>query len=1033
MNMKNFILVLLLCAVNLVYAQEPQELKIRGKVYNSVNRKPLEGVSVLADNLGSSVLTGENGEFVITVKDMPHHLTVKYPGYHEEQVLLYGRTSVDFYLIPLSLKGYPEELVLPLKRRRSAEKTGISSVVSVDDTERGHIFVDELLAGSIPGIRALQKSGMPGEGNFISLRGTHSLTGQNTPLIVMDGMPVLTDQNLSMAFTGYSRNLLNSVSIKELADITVVKGFDASVFGSAASNGVLLVNTEHALDMDTRVELETVNGVSFVGRTLSLLSGEQFRQYLTQLGLTQYHGDEFLSAFPFMKAGVTNYTYSNNTDWQKEIFKPAFTTENLLKVKGGDAVAKYALMAGYMNSGGIMDGSSLSRYSLRFNGDMQMSRKVTMFTNMSFNYLKTESHEQGMVPEANPLLAALLKPAVESPYKKGKAGEDLSVWAPVGLFRVSNPGMLASDVKGKNNQYEVLVNLGINYQILQSLSLKGLAGIHYTYASDNFFIPGVSTESILPLEGGKAKNTVRDGVAKAITYYGNLALNYEKNFRKDHDFSATFGGQLMRLDRTYEFAKGLNTATDYNQNISSVQDASGKSMSGYDNLWTFGNYYLNATYAFRKQWYAGVGVSADATSVTGENSRLFYFYPAANLAWKMKGAPFLRNVSFVSDLTLRAEYSRKGNAMMPPMLGDYYYEGVNFETMGGTVRANIPNRKLEQEYVDGINAGLDFATRGRKLALSVDWFRDETRDMVVRQDLGESFGTKFRYINSGRMVNQGIELGIHAVALQRGNFEWLVGATLSHNKAEIKSLGGADESVLKLTDGAEIITRVGESPYAFYGLQADGVYAITAEAEAASLKNYKGLFYGAGDVRFVDRNNDGVINQDDRVILGDATPDFYGGFSTSLRYKNFTLSARFTYSYGNKVYNAVRRQGESMKDYVGQTQAVLSAWRFEGQQTDMPRAVYGDPMDNSCFSSRWIEDGSYLKLKNLTLNYDYPRKLWVFQKIQAYISADNLVTWTKYLGYDPEFAYSYEHNMLGVDYGKVPGAITVKVGIRLGF
>ena len=186
-------------------------------------------------------------------------------------------------------------------------------------------------------------------------------------------------------------------------------------------------------------------------------------------------------------------------------------------------------------------------------------------------------------------------------------------------------------------------------------------------------------------------------------------------------------------------------------------------------------------------------------------------------------------------------------------------------------------------------------------------------------------------------------------------------------------------------------------------------------------------------MHFVDQNKDGVINQDERVILGDATPDFYGGFYTSFRYKNFTLNARFTYSYGNDIYNAVRRQGESMKDYFGQTQAVLSAWRYEGQQTDVPRAVYGDPMGNSTFSSRWIEDGSYLKLKNLTLNYEYPNKLWIFQKVQAYLSADNLITWTKYLGYDPEFAYSYDHHMLGVDYGKVPGATTFKLGIRLGF
>lgn len=193
-----------------------KKIEIRGKIFNSVTDTLLEGVSVSADNMTKSELTDNRGEFVLSVNEIPHHIIVKYPGFHEEQILLYGRTSLSIYLIPLTIKGYPEEIVLPLKKKRSAEKTGISSVVSVDETERGHIFVDELMAGTIPGIRALQKSGMPGEGNFLSLRGTHSLIGQNTPLIVMDGMPVLTDQNLSLAFTGYSRNLLNTVSIKEL-------------------------------------------------------------------------------------------------------------------------------------------------------------------------------------------------------------------------------------------------------------------------------------------------------------------------------------------------------------------------------------------------------------------------------------------------------------------------------------------------------------------------------------------------------------------------------------------------------------------------------------------------------------------------------------------------------------------------------------------------------------------------------------------------------------------------------------------------
>ncbi|MGL5682362.1 MAG: SusC/RagA family TonB-linked outer membrane protein [Marinifilaceae bacterium] len=1033
MSLKQYMLVLLLCAVNLVYAQEPAKLSVRGKVYSSINNTPMAGVSVLADNLKGSVLTDAKGEFVIEATSVPHTLVIKYPGFHDEEIRLNKRTHVEVYMIPLTLKGYPQELLLPLRRTKNVDKTGISSVVEVEDGARGHIFVDELLTGTIAGVRTLQKGGMPGEGNFVSIRGTRSLTAQNTPLIVIDGMPIISNQNPSMAFTGYSRNIMNSVSIKELSDITIAKGFDASLYGSAAANGVLMINTENASDMDTRVEIETVNGVNFVGKTLSMLDGNQFKQYFTQLGLSAYQGDEFVSKFPFMDANYKGHTYNNNTDWQKQIFSPAFTTENVLKVKGGDAIAKYALMAGYLNSGGIMDGSALSRYSLRFNGDMRMTRKFSMFTNMSFSYLQVKAHEQGIDAEVNPLMAALFKPAIESPFKKAKNGEDLNVWAPVDKFRVSNPAMLAKEVLGKNDEYNVLVNLGLNYNINKNLLLKGIAGIHYTYNTDNFFIPGVSSEAILPLEGGRADNTVRNGAGRAMTFYGNASLNYEKDFNKNNNLTVVAGAQFLRYDYSYEYAKGTNTATDYNQSLSSVKDAAGRYLSAYDNTWAFGNYYVNALYGFKKQLYVGVAASADATSVSGENASLFNVYPSANVAWKIKESSILRNQTAISELTLRAEASRRGNSMLPPMLGRYYYEGVRFQNMGGIVRGNIPNNKLKPEYVEGFNVGVDFATRGRKFSVALDLFRDETKDLVVRQDLDDAFGSKFRYSNSGKLLNKGAELSMNVVALRRSNFEWLAGATIAHNKAEITSLGGADELIYTLSDGAQIITRKGDSPYAFYGLKADGVYTTSDKAAVDNYRNYKGKAYGAGDMRFVDQNGDKVINQDDRVVLGDATPDFYGGFYTSFRYKNLSLSARFTYSYGNEIYNAVRRQGESMKDFVGQTSGVLAAWRYEGQETNMPKAVYNDPMENSCFSSRWIEDGSYLKLKNVTLNYSYPNKVWLFQTLQAYVTAENLFTWTKYLGYDPEFAYSYDHNMSGVDYGKVPGATSVKLGLRLGF
>ena len=1038
MKIRIYLLILLLLAGNVVFGQAQKELiEIRGQVFSSVDKSPVEGASVLAVSATKTAVTDEKGNFVLQVAKVPEFITVNSTDYLAQEFQLYGRQEVKIYLLPLKSRGYSNTMVLPFQVKKTIDKTGNSITIYTRDMDRGRKLADEMLVGNVAGVRALQKSGMPGEGYFLALRGTRSLVGDNMSLIVIDGMPILPDLTLSSTFTGYSKNILRNVSLKEIDNISVTKGYDAAPFGAVSSNGVIMINTDRAIDMETKVEFETVNGVGLRPRKLPLLDAADFKNYLYRIGQTEFNSDELYNRFSFLREdpryGEGYYAYQHNTDWQDEIFSPAFSTENILKVKGGDAVAKYSLLAGYMQENGIEDNSKMSRYYARFNGDMKMSRKLSMFTNVGFSYYNNNIHEQGMVPEINPILAAIRKPSILGPYRVNKYNQQLSVWDPVRQFGVSNPAVIVNEVEGNNVLYNTMVNLGLSFDFTPELQLRGLFGINYDYNREKMFIPGVSTDALIPLEGGRARNMIRNGAGKSMSYYGNVTLSYQHGFQKGHYLSAMAGVQMLFRDRLYEYAKGINTATDYDRNLSSVKDAFGKYLDGYDDKWKWFNIFANVEYNYKKQLYAGVSLAADAASVTGERSDVFNLYPAANIAWKLNNSSFLRESDFVNDLTIRAEYSMKGNSMLPAMISKYHYVAMDYKEMGGIVRGNIPNDKLKPELVVSTNVGVDFRTLGNKLNLSLDLYNNETRDMLVQEDLGSSYGSKFRYINAGKMETKGIEVGINATVIRTGGFEWNLGATIAHEKAEIKDLGGRDAIVTTLSDGAQIITRVGESPYAFYGLKTNGVYATSAEASADNLVDFRGENFRAGDLRYVNADaSDRVIDSKDKMIIGDPTPDFYGGIFTSFRYKNYTLSAQFTYSYGNDVYNAVRRVGESMVDFAGQTRAVKNSWNYEGHQTTVPKAEYGDPMNNSQFSSRWIEDGSYLKLKNLTFNYEYPSKLWIFRSFQAYVSAENVFTLTKYLGYDPEFSYSYDHGMLGVDYGKVPGARTFRLGIRLG-
>jgi hypothetical protein len=297
------------------------------------------------------------------------------------------------------------------------------------------------------------------------------------------------------------------------------------------------------------------------------------------------------------------------------------------------------------------------------------------------------------------------------------------------------------------------------------------------------------------------------------------------------------------------------------------------------------------------------------------------------------------------------------------------------------------------------------------------------------------YGTADYYENCGVINNSGIELSLQASVIRSKNFEWIVGGNIAANKAVVKSIGNDDKPLItQYSDGAWLVSKVGESPYQFYGYKSQGVFSTSQEAADAALVNRKGQAYQAGDVHFANQNDDNVINDNDRVLLGSATPDFFGGFFTDIKVKGFSLSAEFAYSLGNEAYNAVRRSLESLSTVGNQSLAASNRWGLEGQVTDVPRAVWGDPIGNNDFSDRWIEDASYIRLKNITFSYSFDKKfLNFFRAGTIYITGENLWTYSKYLGLDPEFSYSYSDAVQGFDYAKLLQPQTLKLGVNLKF
>ena len=1019
-------------------------VKISGTVVSSYDNQPLSDAVITLSGMDETVTCDSIGRFVVNNVSAKATISVWCPGFYTKEEPVAGRTELHIVLIPDDMKGYTDKVTLPSVGlvRQDVKQTNLTSVsknelnLALTDVEQGF--------RNIPGIELISKGGQNSEGNYFKLRGANTMIANSSPLIVINGIPYMPDMNESGVIGGYSKNIFSVVNVQDIENITVLKGADAALYGSLGSNGVIMIETDKAADLDTKVEFIGQYGLSWNSATLPVLGVNDYKSLMGNIALTKYEDmSDALAAFPFLKEDPDyyyNYLYNNNTDWQDLIYRNAFVTDNVLKIKGGDAIAKYDFSIGVKNKQGVVEETNSTKYYARMNADVNLSKNVKLFSTISFGYTNSRVAEQGMISETNPILTALRKGPLFSPYNKDSKNNLLPDFASIrdadgNLIEnnsVSNPLSVVNDVEMKQHAYDVLMNAGLLYTINDNWNFKADFGLNYNLTQEDAFVPGVSITTIMPLENRLAENTIRSAEGTTLNTYYALELGYQKVLASIHTVSATAGAQIAMNSIDYNAGSGWNTANDYYKTLNNVQTI-GRSYYGYINKWNWMNYHVSAKYNYNHQLFAGINLSADGSSSVGTEASRIQIYPAVNVAWSVSNS-LLKNMSQLDNLNVRAEYVMTGNSRFASTIGEYYYLNRVFKGLSGLVRAGVPNTKITPELTNTFNVGLDLAMFNNRVMLTVDYFNSKSSDLIMPVEISSVYGSNYMYRNMGKVVNQGFEIGAQIGLIQNRDFKWYIGGTLSTCKNEVKSLGGESEIVLSMSDGSAVISKVGQPLYSFYGYQTAGVFATDAAAETAgkdgkALTNAIGVPFAAGDMHFVDQNNDGKIDKDDRVNLGSQLPDFYGSFFTSVEYKGIQLSLTFGYSKGNKMYNAVRRSMESMSDFSNQLTSVNRRWMAEGQITDMPRAVYDDPMENSRFSDRWIEDASYLKLKELMVSY----KFKLFGGTTVFAAAENLFTATDYLGLDPETMYSYDSSIRGFDYGKVANPRTVKLGFKVQF
>ena len=1019
---------------------------LKGRVLTSAGQPIAE--AIISCPGCTSVRSAEDGSYTLSGVKKNATVTVWRDGYFQREVFVADPQvkTLNIQLVEETRTRYNETAVTPFATKEGQTAWGSMQNLNRKDYALGSLSLDRALKGEIAGLNVTNKSGMTGEGAVMQLRGVRSLVADNAPLIVINGVPYMPDANLSQIVGGYSRSFFQALNGQDVRNVTVLKGADAAAYGSMGANGVIMIETDQASssNMNTRISFSAIAGSNWQSNRIPMMGASDYKNYLSDIGLTYYPNMEaFFKDFNFLSDPNANkaYLYQYDTNWQDKIYRNSASMDFLFRVEGGDNIAKYNISLGYMSDKGTLKSTYSDRYQAQINASVLVSKKFEIRANINTAYLKGQYQEQGINLSTNPLLAAYRHSPLLSPYKSDIYGNLISTYASYRFgaiensdFWVSNPVSLINNMMGKNRQYDMNTKIHFIYTPIKDLTLNGIVGMYYNYNQEEAFIPGINNEDIVPQfdKFGQSDNIIRVGANHTFNMYFNINADYKLRLGEQHKFNFNAGWQMLTTNYEYDAGFGRNSNNDFYQTLGDAQKL-GKYFSGYNNKWNWANFYAHADYTWNSLIKAGVTASLDGASSIGKDATRMSVYPAFNLMFMAKNLKGLNNLSWLDKLNVYADYAMTGNSRFSSKYGKYYYTSNPYQTISGLVRANVPSTQLKAERDRTLNVGLETSLLQNRITLGVGYYNTQASDVIISGQRSVVLGTSDFYNNEAKLESKGLELTLSVAPIYSRDFRWYLGGSLTTLKNKVKSLGSLNEIVSTLDDGAQLVTRTGENPYAFYGLRSLGVFATTAEAQQANLSAH-GQKFEAGDVHFNDKNGDGAIDDSDREIIGSATPDLFGSFFTRFEYKGFALDMTFAYSVGNDAYNAVRRITESSSDFSNQAQSVNRRWLMEGQHTDMPRVRWADPVGNNLFSDRWIEDASYLKLRDVTFSYTW-NKPWLnfLQGGTAFITGQNLLCFTKYLGMDPEFAYSYSPLMQGVDYAKVAAPRAVKIGVNLKF
>ena len=974
-----------------------QQHSVKGTVTDQ-NGLPVIGMAVMEQGTTNGVVTDENGEYSITVSSPDVTLEFYSLGYETVTEAVRGRAVIDVVSgeEATALEG---AVAIGYGTVKKQDLTTAVSVVSNEDMKLRPVSeASGFIQGKVAGVQVQQTSGLPGGGMTVRIRGASSIASSNDPLYVVDGVPV-GEGNYAIAYL--SPNDIESMSILKDAS-------SAAIYGSRAANGVVLITTKQGkVSRGPQINFSGYVGLSNVAKTYDVLNVEQYKDLMDEIGAVT------------LPDGL-----KDETDWFKETYQTGVSQNYQLSVSNGNDKLRYYLGGGYTDEQGIIDVAYNRRYNFKASVDSDLFDWISVGTNMAYSSYKSN----GIISGTGSNRAGVVLSVINTPTYAKVWDEENPNWYWTNFYgaNLTTPAENMARTENNYSQTDRLLLTGYaTIKFTKNLNFKSTVTMDRRWTHDYSFLDPIHT-SYGRTQHGTASSTRADDMRMV---YDNI-LTYNNSWNGVHNFEA-MGGTSATTSR-WENLSGSRSyfSTEYNNVIWGLNGGNKGGLRGQSQgyaEWAIMSYLARVSYNYDSKYYITANIRADGSSKLAPGNKWGYF-PSVSAAWRISAEPWMEDISWISDLKLRAGWGQSGNQSG---LADYawvqeystnYYDWTDEEyaeaapTLGG--KSNIGNKDLTWETTTQTNVGVDFAILDNRVTFTLDGYYKYTKDMLMNVPLPSPNPSIYR--NEGEMSNWGIEFAVSSVNIDRPDFTWNTDFNISMNRNRLEKLQLQQVYYYTKTSEAlsEYVVRMtpGQPLSMFWGYNALGVDPET------------------GMVIYEDINGDGKVNSSDKQYIGNANPLFTFGMTNTLSWKGFNLSFLITGSVGNDIYNASRIEMIGMYNGSNQITDVLRRWRVPGQVTDIPKA---GELDNLRASTRWVEDGSYLKIKNITLSYDFSgpwlREKLNISRIQPYITLDNMITFTNYSGYDPEMSQYTSATSMGIDWGTYPNVKTVTFGVNVDF